>query len=46
MNYRLFEHNKAKKFKRKHKKDKQLIFRIEKNISILLKILIILVFLR
>ena len=31
MNYKILEHNKAKKFKIKHEKDKQLILRIEKK---------------
>ncbi len=31
MNYRIFEYDRANKFKRKHKNDKQLIFRIEKK---------------
>ena len=31
MNYKILEHNKARKFKIKHKNDKKLIFRIEKK---------------
>ena len=31
MTYKILEHDKAKKFKRKHKTDKQLILRIEKK---------------
>lgn len=31
MNYRILEHDKAIKFKKKHKNDKQLIFRIDKK---------------
>ncbi len=31
MNYKILEHDKALKFKRKHKNNKQLLYRVEKK---------------
>ena len=31
MNYKILEHDKARKFKRKHKNDKQLLYSIDKK---------------